>query len=146
MFTRLSVIASIALSLVVLSICAFAAPALGTFQTMTGGSVAVAFRGEWVPAKARCASPLKLIIESNTVTFVKGDDREEFRKLEQCFTCMGHDVENITLLSTDAMGDSPFMIYLDGSKRKAGVQVEFPNDKKLGQRFPFGKTPLKKCK
>src|SRR5215211_2530077 len=96
MFTRLSVIGSIALSLVVLSGCAFAALALSTSQAMTGGSVAATFRGEWVPAKARCTSPLRLIIDPNTVTFVKGDDREEFRKLEQCFTCMGHDVKNIT--------------------------------------------------
>jgi len=139
MFTRLRVIGSIVLSFVVLSVCGFAALALG-------GSVVATFRGEWVPAKARCTSPLRLIIEPNTVTFVKGDDREEFRKLDQCFTCMGHDVKDVTLLSTDAMGDSPFMIYLDGSKRKAAVQVEFPNDKKLGQRFPFGRTPLKKCK
>ena len=146
MSTRLNIVGSIILSLVVLSVFAFATLAFGTSQTMTGGSVAAAFRGEWVPAKARCTSPLRLIIEPNIVTFVKGDDREEFRKLEQCFTCMGHDVENITLLSTDAMGDSPFMIYLDGSKTKAAVTVEFPNDKKLGARFPFGKTPLKKCK
>jgi len=134
------------LSFVVLSVCAFAVLAFGPSQSMTGGSVAVTFRGEWVPAKARCTSPLKLIIEPNTVTFVKGEHREEFRKLEQCFTCMGHDVKDITLLSTDAMGDSPFMISLDGSKGKAAVQVEFPNDRKLGQRFPFAKTPLKKCK
>jgi hypothetical protein len=118
----------------------------GFSQTMTGGSVAAEFRGEWVPVKARCTSPLKLIIEPNMVTFVKGADRAEYRKLDQCFTCMGHDVENITLLSTDAMGDSPFMIYLDGSKKKTAVTVEFPNDKKLGTRFPFGASKLKKCK
>ena len=118
----------------------------GLSQTMTGGSVASEFRGEWVPAKARCTSPLRLIIGPNMVTFVKGADREEFPKLEQCFTCMGHDVEDITLLSTDAMGDSPFMIYLDGSKKKAAVTVEFGNDKKLGARFPFGAAALKKCK
>ena len=146
MFTRLTVIGTIVLSYVVLSICVFAAPDLGTSQGMTGGSVATTFRGEWVPAKAPCTSSLRLIIEPNTVTFVKGDDREEFRKLDQCFTCMGHDVENITLLSTDAMGDSPFMIYLDGSKRKAAVRVEFSNDRKLAQRFPLGKASLKKCK
>ena len=108
---------------------ALAALAFATPQTMTGGSVAAAFRGEWVPAKALCTSPLRLVIGPEVVTFVKGADREEFRKLEQCFTCMGHDVKDITLLSTDAMGDSPFMIYLDGSKRKPAVHVEFPNDK-----------------
>lgn len=113
---------------------------------MTGGSVEAAFRGEWVPAKARCTSPLKVVIGPNVVTFVKGADRAEFRKLEQCFSCMGHDVENITLLSTDARGDSPFMIYLDASKKKVGVKVDFPNDKKLGARFPFGTATLKKCK
>lgn len=59
---------------------------------------------------------------------------------------MGHDVEDITLLSTDAMGNSPFMIYLDASKRKTAVKVDFSNDKKLGARFPFGTASLKKCK
>jgi hypothetical protein len=143
--TRPDIIGSIALSLVVTSVFALAAPAVGTPQTMTGGSVAATFRGEWVPAKARCASPLRLIIGPNVVTFVKGADREEFRKLEQCFTCMGHDVEGVTLLSTDAMGDSPFTIYLDGSKKKASLTVLY-NDKKLGKRFPFGTAALKKCK
>lgn len=125
---------------------AIAALTFGTPQTMTGGSVAAEFRGEWVPAKAACTSPLRLKIDSNMVTFVKGDDRAEFRKLDQCFSCAGRDVENITWLSTDAMGDSPFTIYLDGSKKKLAVQVDFSNDKKLGARFPFGKASLKKCK
>ena len=124
-----------------LTALAFAAP-----QEMTGGSVAEEFRGEWVPAKAACTSPLRLKIEPRTVTFMKGADRAEYRKLDQCFTCMGRDVENITILSTDAMGDSPFTIYLDGSKKKAAVTVDFANDRKLGARFPFGKAALKKCK
>ena len=88
-FTRQNSFQTVALSLVVISFSALAERAFGTRQTMTGGSVAAAFRGEWVPAKARCTSPLRLIIEPNVVTFVKGDDREEFRKLEQCFTCIG---------------------------------------------------------
>jgi len=144
--TRLNVIRSLAMSLVATSVFSLATLVFGTPQTMTGGSVAAEFRGEWVPAKARCTSPLRLIIEPNVVTFVKGADRAEYRKLDQCFTCMGHDVEDITLLSTDAMGDSPFMIYLDGSKKKAALTVEFSNDKKLGARFPFGTAALKKCK
>ena len=134
------------MSRIVILICALTTVIFAQPQSMTGGSVAPAFRGEWVPARARCTSTLKLIIEPNVVTFVKGTDRAEFRKLEQCFSCMGHDVTDVTLLSTDAMGDSPFMIYLDGSKRKSSVTVEFPNDKKLAARFPFGKAALKKCK
>ena len=113
---------------------------------MTGDSVAVPFRGDWVPAKATCASPLKLVIDANVVTFVNGAQRAEFKKLEQCFSCMGRDVQNVTLLSTDAMGDSPFMITLDGTKKaRPGVSVELGNDQKLAARFPLGNAGLKRC-
>ena len=146
MFSPIRIIRRLAINLIATSSLAIAALAFTASQTMTGGSVAVEFRGEWVPAKAACTSTLRLIIEPTTVAFVKGSERAEYRKLDQCFTCMGRDVENITLLSTDAMGDSPFMIYLDGSKKKAAVSVDFPNDKELGKRFPFGAGALKKCK
>jgi len=48
---------------------------------MTGDHLAVAFRGDWVPAKAACTSPLKLVIDANVVTFVNGAQRAEFVKL-----------------------------------------------------------------
>ena len=127
------------------SVAALTALSFGAPQEMTGGSVAAEFRGEWVPARAACTSPLRLKIDSNMVAFVKGADRAEYRKLDQCFTCAGRDVENVTLLTTDAMGDSPFTIYLDGSKRRPSVETLF-NDKKLAARFPLGKVPLKKCR
>ena len=146
MFTPFRLFVTFTVSLAAILLCAAVTLRSPTSQTMTGGEVETKFRGEWVPAKARCTSPLRLIIGPNVVTFVKGDDRAEFGKLDQCFTCMGRDVENITILSTDAMGDSPFMIYLDGSKKTAALTVEFPNDKKLGARFPFGTAALKKCK
>jgi hypothetical protein len=114
-------------------------------HAMTGGSVDAKFRGTWVPASAACTSPLKLVIDANMVTFVNGAQRAEYRQLEQCFTCMGRDVTNVTMLSTDAMGDSPFMIYLDASKKKTVVRTDFSNDKKLGARFPFGTAALKPC-
>jgi hypothetical protein len=46
---------------------------------MTGDSVAEPFRGSWVPAKASCDSPLKLVIDAQVVTFVNGAQRAEFR-------------------------------------------------------------------
>ena len=112
-------------------------------DAMTGESVAAAYRGEWVSASATCTAPLRLVIDANAVTFVNGAERAPYRKLEQCFSCMGRDVQNVTLLSTDAMGDSPWTITLDGSKKKATLSVAL--DKKLGARFPFGTAPLKKC-
>src|SRR3954452_14143858 len=107
MLSPLYLIGTVGFTRIAAAAVAFAALTLGTSQTMTGGSVQAEFRGEWVPANAACTSPLRLIIEPNVVTFVKGADRAEYRKLEQCFTCMGRDVENVTILSTDAMGDSP---------------------------------------
>jgi hypothetical protein len=146
MLRRLNFFRNSAMLRAATSVFAFSALAFGMPQSMTGGSVANEFRGEWVSAKAACTSPLKLKIEAQVVTFVKGTDRAEYRRLDQCFSCAGRDVENVTLLTTDAMGDSPFTIYLDGSKKKLSVQVYFDNDKKLAARFPFGKASLKKCK
>ena len=146
MFTPLRLLLKFTVTVAAISLCAAMILTLRASQTMTGGEVEVKFRGEWAPAKAGCTSPLRLKIGAKMVTFVKNSDRAEFRKLDQCFTCMGRDVENITILSTDAMGDSPFMIYLDGSKKSPAVTIEFPNDEKLGARFPFGTAALKKCK
>jgi hypothetical protein len=113
---------------------------------MTGDSVAEPFRGSWVPAKTTCDSPLKLVIGPQSVAFVNGAQRAEFRKLEQCFSCMGRDVQDMTLLSTDAMGDSPFMLTLDGRKKaRPAIGVDLGNDKKLAARFPLHNVALKKC-
>lgn len=121
------------------------ATAWGAALAITGGEVARPFVGEWVAAKAACGAPLKVVIEPQVVTFVNGSQRVAFRKLEQCFSCMGRDVQNVTLLSTDAMGDSPFIITLDGSGKQPAASVDFSNDKKLGARFPLGSAALKKC-
>ena len=86
-------------------------------HAMTGDSVAAQFRGAWVARNAACTSAVRVVIDANVVTFVNGTARAEYRKLEQCFTCMGKDVKDVTILSTDAMGDSPFTIHLDGSEK-----------------------------
>ena len=123
-----------------------AALACGSALAMTGDYVEVPFRGDWVPAKAVCTSPLKLVIDATVVTFVNGAERAEFRKLDQCFSCMGQGVENVTLLATEAMSDGPFMITLDGRKKARPVlSIDLSNDKKLAARFPLGTAALKKC-
>lgn len=125
---------------------AVAALACASAIAMTGDSVAEPFRGSWVPAKASCGSPLRLVIEANAVTFVNAEQRAEFRKLDQCFSCMGRDVTDMTLLSTEAMGDSPFMITLDGRRKaRPAIGVDLGNDRKLAARFPLHNVALKKC-
>lgn len=136
---------SIGMFLVAMFVLAIVTPISSSSQNMTGDSVAIAFRGEWVPAKAACTSPLRLTIGPQVVKFAKGDDRVEYRNLDQCFACMGHDVQDIVILSTDARGDSPFTIYLDSSKKKPKLTIDFI-DTKLGNRFRFGRAALKKCK
>ena len=123
---------------------ALAVIASSAAQAMTGGSVEAKFRADWVPAKAACNSPVKLVIDANLVAFVNGSQRQEFRKLEQCFSCMGREVQGITLLSTDAMGDSPWTVTMDGSK-KSKVAVSVALDKQLAARFALGSAVLKKC-
>ncbi|HTE14506.1 MAG TPA: hypothetical protein VK642_05470 [Burkholderiales bacterium] len=116
----------------------------GVSLAITGGSVDVALRGDWVPVKAACTSPLKVIVEANKVTFVNGTQQVSYTKLDQCFSCAGRDVKNVIWLSTDAMGDSPFIIHFNTAKKQA-EHVDFSNDKKLAARFPLGTGPLKKC-
>lgn len=112
-------------------------------MAITGGSVDPALRGTWVPAKAACSSTLKVTVEANKVTFVNGAQQQIYTKLDQCFSCAGKDVQNVIWLSTDAMGDSPFIIQVD-TKKSQGM-IDFSNDKKLGARFPFGTAPIKRC-
>jgi hypothetical protein len=117
-------------------------------SAMRGGSVEAKFRGTWVPAAAACNSPLSVVIEANKVSFVNGAQRNAFTKLEQCFTCVAGGMSSApqpVWLTTDAMGDSPFTITLDGTRKTASVSVDFSNDKKLGARFPFGSAALKRC-
>jgi hypothetical protein len=116
-------------------------------QAMTGDNVAAPFRGTWVPANAACTSPLKVEVDANAVTFINGNERQAYRKLEQCFSCMGQSVQDVTLLTTDQMGDSPWQLYLDSSKKTPAVSADLSGDKKLAARFPFrGGAPLKKCR
>jgi hypothetical protein len=130
------------------AVLALSVLACGAAQAMTGGSVEARFRGDWVPAKAACNSPLKLTIGANLVAFVNGGQRAEFRKLDQCFTCAAGGMTTApqpVWLTTDAMGGSPFIVMLDGTRKAVAVAVDFSNDKKLGARFPFGTAALRRC-
>ena len=112
---------------------------------VTLDTVEAPYRGEYVPAKASCSSPLRMLVEAKAVIFVNGSQRAEFRKLDQCLSCEGgqSNPQPITWLTTDAAGDSPFTIYIDRAKRK--LSVDLRNDKQLGARFPLGTAVLKKC-
>ena len=112
---------------------------------MTGRSVKAQWRGTGGPASAACPSPLTLVSEATRATCVNGAQRAEYRQLEQCFTYMRRAVTHGTMLSTDAIGDSPWMISLDASKKPATVGIYCSNDKQLRARLPFGTAALQHC-
>ena len=132
---------------IAVALLAMAGLACSAAQAMTGGSVEAKFRGDWVPAKAACNSPLRMVIDANLVAFVNGSQHQEFRKLEQCFSCEAGGMTTKpqpVWLSTDAMGDSPWTVTMDGTK-KSKVVVSVALDKQLAARFPLGTAALKKC-
>ena len=125
------------------------APASPGGSTMTGGSVEERYRGTWVANGAACDSPVKLVIEANKVSFINGSQRANFTKLEQCFSCAagGMTTERQPVwLTTDKMGDSPWQLTLDDTRKgRVVVTAEISNDKKMAARFPLGSGALKKC-
>lgn len=124
--------------------------ALGsTCFAMTGGAVDPKFQGAWVPASAGCSSALRVVIEADKVTFQNGAERAEYGRLEQCFTCAAGGATNArqpTWLTTDKMGDSPWQLTLDDTRKgRVAVTAEFPNDRRMAARFPLGNAPLNRC-
>lgn len=115
---------------------------------MRGGSVQEKFRGTWVPGSAGCSSPLKVVIEANKVSFVNGAQRADFSRLEQCFTCEAGGMTTAAQpvwLTTDALGDSPWQLTLDDTKKGRVAVTAIYSDKKMAARFPLGSAALRKC-
>jgi hypothetical protein len=98
----------------------------GSALAMTGDRVAVPLRGNRVPAKATCSSPLKLVTDAARFAFASGAERAERRKLEQCFSCMGQGVQDVTLLAT-AVGAGPFPDHArspqEGHRARASISA-----------------------
>ena len=71
--------------------------ACGAAVAMTGEHVAVAFRGDWVPAKAACTSPLKLVIDANVVTVRERCAARRVQEARAVLLGMGQGVQDVTL-------------------------------------------------
>lgn len=128
------------------SIVMLTALACGTGLAMTGDHVAVPFRGEWVPPRATCTSPLKLVIDANLVAPSTAPSVPSSASSSGASRAGGQGVEDVVLLATEAMGDGRFMITLDGRKKARSVlSVDLSNDKKPAARLPLGTAALKKC-
>jgi hypothetical protein len=126
------------------------------------GPVPEQLRGDWVPAKGGCDSPLRFRALVDTVELVNGKDREVYGGLEWPTGFFGPDYQGISVVGIPEFeGSQPFYMYFNADEKKgitklqilAGEEVpgrEALNApiraaKKLNGRFPLHDVELKKC-
>lgn len=138
---------------------------------LTGASVAAAqnttppaLQGTWVPAKATCESPSRVIVGPDRITLVNGKDTEVIAGAEMAGPgYWGPDYNGImAVLITEFDGQQPVTMSFNVGEKKGVAQVEFAPampggnpqqaayNKRIGQlnllkRFPLNKVLLKQC-
>jgi hypothetical protein len=101
--------------------------------------------GDWVPAKAGCASPLKLVLAGSQATLVNGADRLTTGNVGVTYSYFGASYQGISfVLMPDYDKSQPYVVYFNTDEKKGQTTVEF-NDASLRKRFPLEKTVLKRC-
>ena len=123
------------------------------------------FRGPWVPAKATCDSPIRMVVGADRLTLQNGKDTEELGGVEMAgpgyFAPTSRGI--MAVLLTEFSGDQPAVVTFNVGERKGAAQVEFApvmpgkgnalqakynahvSKLDLAKRFPLDKVPLKKC-
>lgn len=122
-------------------------------------------QGTWVPAKAACTSPAKVVVGADKLTLVSGTDSQALGEVELAGPgYFGPSYSGImAVLITEFSGQQPLTATFNVGEKKGVAQVEFAppmpgksnpqmaaynariNALKLAQRFPLDKVPLKKC-
>lgn len=125
------------------------------------------YQGTWVPAKATCESPLKVVISADRLTLVNGKDTEALGGIEMAGPgYWGPDYNGImAVLITEFEGQQPATATFNVGEKKGVAQVEFApvqpgaasnaqlaayntriTQLNLAKRFlPLNKALLKKC-
>ena len=123
------------------------------------------FRGTWVPAKATCESPIRMVVAADRLTLQNGKDAEDLDEVEMAgpgYFAPGYRGIMAVLL-TEFSGDQPAVVTFNVGEKKGAAQVEFApvmpgkgnaqqakynahiSKLNLAKRFPLDKMPLKKC-
>ena len=122
------------------------------------------FQGTWVPAKATCESPVRVVITADQLTLVNGNDKQAIGGIEMAGPgYWGPDYSGImAVLITEFNGQQPVTASFNVGEKKGVAQVEFApvitggnstmaaynariTQLNLARRFPLNKVPLKKC-
>jgi hypothetical protein len=139
--------------------------AASTFSTDALSAVPAGFRGTWVPSKAACESPVRVLVAADRLTLVNGNDSQDLRGIEMAGPgYFPPDYRGImAVLITEFSGHQPVTVLFNLSEKKGVAQADFspvqpgatnPQGKQynayisklnLARRFPLDKVLLKKC-
>lgn len=128
-------------------------------------AVPAEFQGTWVPSKATCESPVRVLVSADRLTLANGKDSEALGGIEMAGPGFwGPDYRGImAVLITEFSGHQPVSATFNLGERKGTAQVEFSpvmpgkataqltpynahiSKLNLAKRFPLNKVLLKKC-
>jgi len=147
--------------------CGFALPGFAApHAAAQTGPVPAELQGTWVPAKAACESPVRVVITADRLTLMNGGDKQAIGGIEMAGPgYRGPDYHGIeAVLITEFDGQQPVTATFNVEEKKGVAQVVFGTaqpgaasnaqlaaynkritELNLVKRFPLNKVPLKKC-
>jgi len=148
-----------------LALCAGLGLGAAASAVDAAGVVPAEFHGVWVPAKASCDSPLRVVVASDRLTLRNGHDSEPFTGIEMAGS--GYFPPNyngiMAVLITESNGDQPVTATFNLREKRGVAQVEFApvlpgkgnaqqakynahmSKLDLARRFPLHQAALKRC-
>ncbi len=147
--------------------CAFALMGFATpLARAQSGPVPVEWQGTWVPIKAACESPVRVVITADRLTLMNGNDKQAIGGIEMAGPAYwGPDYRGIeAVLITEFDGQQPVTAVFNAGEKKGIAQVSFApvqpgaggnallsaynkriTELNLAKRFPLHEVSLKKC-
>jgi len=128
-------------------------------------AVPTEFQGTWVPVKATCESPTRMLVAADRLTLANGKDSAVLGDIEMAGPgYWGPDYRGImAVLITEFSGHQPVIVSFNFGEKKGAAQIEFSpvmpgnataqsraynahiSKLNLARRFPLNKVTLKKC-
>lgn len=147
--------------------CSFALTGFAaSIATAQSGPVPAEWQGTWVPVKAACESPVRVVITADRLTLMNGNDKQAIGGIEMAGPAYwGPDYQGIeAVLITEFDGQQPVTATFNVGEKKGIAQVAFApvqpgaagnallaaynkriTELNLAKRFPLHEVPLTKC-
>ena len=136
---------------------------LATQYAVAEDKVPAEFQGDWVPATATCQSPVRFRVTETRMTLVNGKDSTSYGDIAITYSYFGPDYQGISVVSMPEFnsGNAPFTVFFNADEHKGVTKLDIYQEikgptnaqvraiqaaaKKLSERFPLNRVPLKKC-